>query len=360
MPKFRPDLGQIRSYVPGKAIDKVARELGIADIVKVASNEHPEPPFVEVTAAITAAAEQTHRYPQDPGHELGRALADHHGVSPRHVLVGAGSSQLLECIALAMGGPGTSAVYADPSFSLYPIITAVAGSRANEVAIDAVLRLDLKAMAAAVAEDTTVVYVCNPNNPTGTHVSAEAVTAFIAGISPDVLIVVDEAYADYATAPDFATALPHAVERDNVIVLRTFSKIYGLAGLRIGYGIGHGATLAALRKIQAPFSVTAVAQAAALIALDLEDRRVQRVQQNAAQRDRLEAELAARSLEFAHSQTNFVWFHPGLDATAIADAILRDGVIVRPMGPWIRVTVGTAAENGRFLDALDAASAAVQ
>ncbi len=359
MPKFRPDLDRIESYVPGLPTSEVARQLGFDDIVKLASNECPEPPFPEVVAAIAAAAAKANRYPEHSSHDLVSALAHKHDISPQQVIVGAGSSQLLECIALAAGGPGTSAVFANPSFALYAIRTAVAGARSIEVATDDLLRHDLGAMATAIAADTTVIYVCNPNNPTGTHVTPDALDAFMRRVSPEVLIVVDEAYAEYATSPDFATALPYALERDNVVVLRTFSKIYGLAGLRVGYGIGHPPTLEALRKMQAPFSVSSVAQAAALEALNHEDRRRERARRNADQRDRLEAAIAERGLEFAPSQTNFVLIHPGLDASAVADAMLQEGVIVRRLGPWIRVTVGTPEENRRFIDALDAALDAV-
>jgi histidinol-phosphate aminotransferase len=353
VPKFRPDLQQIDLYVPGMAIEQVTTDLGLADVVKIASNEHPEPPFPAVLEAIAAAAANANRYPEDSSQHLRDALADRHGISPREILVAAGSSQLLSCIALAMGSPGTAAVFADPSFGLYPIATAVAGARAVAVPTDDHLRLDLNAMAAAVTEETTVVYVCNPNNPTGTHVTAAAVDDFVLGISPNVLIVFDEAYGNYATALDFATAIPHALERDNVVVLRTFSKIYGLAGLRVGYGVGQSSTLDALSRIQAPFSVSSVAQAAALAALNDEDEYLRRVRHNALERQRLETELSARGLDFAPSQANFVLFDPGTDPGTFAQALLRDGVIVRSLGRWVRVTVGTPDESRRFLSAVD-------
>lgn len=355
VPTFRPDLDSIQAFKPGKPIDQVARELGISDIVKIASNEYPEPPFPEVQAAIAAAAAGVNRYPEDSSHHLVRALAHRHMISPDDVWMGAGSTQLLGCIALAMGGPGTSAVFARPSFVMYGIATAVAGAEAIEVPTDGLLRHDLEAMADAVRDDTTVVYVCNPNNPTGTHVPATALEAFISRVPERVLIVVDEAYAEYATAVDYATALPHALERDNLIVTRTFSKVYGLAGLRVGYAVGQAATLQKLRKVQPPFSVNSVAQMAAVAALAQDDQLEERIQANAAGREEIETALAHRHLEFAPSQANFVLFAPESSPMDLADVMLQDGVIVRPMGPWIRVSVGTPDENRRFIDALDRA-----
>ncbi len=225
--------------------------------------------------------------------------------------------------------------------------------------VDDFLRHDLDAMARAVRDDTTVVYVCNPNNPTGTHVPARALDAFIAGLPERLLIVIDEAYAEYASASDYGTAIPHALERDNVVVTRTFSKVYGLAGLRIGYAIGQPATLRKLATVQAPFSANSVAQAAAVAALEHGDRLEARVKANAEGRDEIEAALARRGIEFAPSQTNFVLFVPEADPHDVAEAMLQEGVIVRPMGPWIRVSVGTPAENERFVSALESARRAL-
>lgn len=354
MPKFREDLQSIQIYRPGKPIEEVSRELGITEIVKLASNESPLPPFPEVTEAISAAASSLNRYPENSAHLLVNALADRFGLTPDHFWVGAGSTELLAGIALATGGPGTSAVYADPSFVMYPIGTAMAGATGIPVPLDDAMRLDLDAMAAAVRPDTTVVYVCNPNNPTGTHRPHADVTAFIRAVSDEVLVVVDEAYFDYVTAPDYASALDLALERDNVVALRTFSKVYGLAGLRVGYAIGNPATLAMARRTQRPFSVNSLAQVAAVSALAHSDRLDERVKANAIGRDDLESALSERGLDYAPSQANFVMFRPAGDAAALADRILRQGVIVRRLGDLIRVTVGTEAENARFVAALDA------
>jgi len=357
VPTFRPDLDSIPTYVPGRPIDEVARELGLTDIAKLASNECPTKPFPEVIDAITAAASEVNRYPEDSAHDLVDALAAHHGLGVDHFWLGLGSTQVINCIALAVGGPGTSAVYAHPSFVMYPISTRIAGAEAIAVPLDAEMRHDLDAMASAIREDTTLVYVCNPNNPTGTYLPGADVAAFIEAVPDRITVVVDEAYHDYVTEPDYDSALPLVHDRDNIIVTRTFSKVYGLAGLRIGYGMGRPDTVAALRKTQVPFSTNSVGQAAAQEALRYDDRVVERAKENAIGRETIESGLAERGIEFWPSQTNFVLMRPAADAAALDAALLRQGVIVRRAGPFIRVSVGTEAENVRFLAALDEATA---
>ena len=353
MPTFRADLEAIPTYSPGKPIDEVSRDLGIFDICKLASNECPTEPFPEVVAAIAAAASDVNRYPEDSGFYLVNALAERHGVGPEQIWLGAGSTQLLGSIALAAGGPGTSAVYASPSFVMYPIATLVAGARPIEVPLDGEWRHDLDAMFEAIDDDTTVVYVCNPNNPTGTYRSGTDIAAFIDSAPDDVLVVVDEAYHDYVTAPDYESALSIAAERDNVIVTRTFSKIYGLAGLRIGYAVGRPETIASLRKTQPPFSANSIAQVAALESLAHDDQVAVTAEANTAGRTQLESGLAERGIEYAPSQANFIAMKVADDSQELSDRLLKEGVIVRPMGTITRVTVGTEEENRRFLKALD-------
>jgi histidinol-phosphate aminotransferase len=352
-PRFRPDLEQIAVYRPGKPIDEVARELGLRDIVKLASNENPEPPFPEVQQAIAAATSSLNRYPETSGYRLVHALAAHHRLPVDRFRIGAGSSQLLGCIALSSGGPGASALYAHPSFVLYRIATAIAGAATIEVPLDSTQRHDLDAMFGNLRDDTNVMYVCNPNNPTGTFVTGDDLFAFIDAVPEDRLIVVDEAYAEYVTSPEYVSALPLAAERRNVIVARTFSKVYGLAGLRVGYLVGHPDTLAAACRPQPPFSVTTLAQVAAEVALDHADGLAARVKSNAEGRNLIEQALAARRLPYAPSQTNFVMFTPAGDAGVISEALLHRGVIVRRLGEHLRVSVGTPEEIERFIAALD-------
>ena len=356
MPTFRSDLEAILPYRPGRPIGEVMREYGIDEVVKLASNENPLPPFPEVQAAVAAAAAGLNRYPDNDTFELTAAIAGHLDVDPARVWTGGGTNTLMLATALAVGGPGTSAVYAWPSFGLYRSGSQIAHTEGIEGPLDAGHRHDLDRMRAAVRADTTIVYVCNPNNPTGTHVAAKSLFAFVDSIPDRVLVVVDEAYCEYAQAVDYHTALPLTRERENVLVARTFSKVYGLAGLRCGYMVGAPATLAELRRVQLPFTVGSLAQVAAVEALRHQDRVAERAERNAAGLKLFFEELAERGIPFADSQANFVYLRPGDDGEATAAALLPHGVIVRPMGDpgWIRVTVGTDAENRAFFRALDA------
>ena len=353
MPTYRPDLEAIPRYSPGRPIEEVARELGIDSIDKLASNECPTEPFPEVIDAIAAAGATVNRYPDSGQYELTNAIARHHGVEPSSVWVGAGSSEVLRCAALSMGGPGTNAVFSHPSFVMYRIATLVAHGEPIAVPLDDNFNHDLDAMLAAITDETTMVYVCNPNNPTGGIRSGSDIRAFIDAVDESVVVIIDEAYAEYVTDEAFESMLSLAPVTPNVLVARTFSKVYGLAGLRVGYGVGHPDLIDKLRTTQPPFAVTAPAQAAALAALPLEDRVAQRAVENAAGREYLFAALSDRGIRVAESQANFVYFEPEDDAAGLFDAMLRKGVIVRVLGEGVRVTVGTPAENRRFVDAFD-------
>jgi len=240
-------------------------------------------------------------------------------------------------------------VYAWPSFVIYRLASILAMSERVEVSL-VDHRHDLVAMAAAIRDDTAVVYVCNPNNPTGTHLGSDEIGRFLETVPERVLIVIDEAYHEFVTAPDHGTAVPLAVERPNVLVTRTFSKIHGLAALRVGYGVGSPETIAELRKAQAPFTVTNLGQAAAEESLRHPDEITARRMTNAAERSRIESDLADLGVTFVPSQANFVY----LDATSLSDAAaayLRHGVIIRVFRGWVRATIGTPAENDRLLEA---------
>ncbi|MCP3974790.1 MAG: histidinol-phosphate transaminase [bacterium] len=353
MPAFRKDLHSIGTYLPGKPIEEVMRKYGVTDIVKIASNECPQEPFAPVQDVIAHAASQAHRYPDSAAHDLTRAIAAHLEVEPSNVWVGPGSSSILASIALAMGGEGTTAVYSDQSFILYTIITAMAHSTAVTVHLDEEMRLNAPDLAAAVRPDTTVLYVCNPNNPTGTYIGPEAVTGIIESVPSDVLVVVDEAYEEYVTDPRHTSAMPHALARDNVIVTRTFSKIYGLAGLRVGYAVGSAETISELRRLQLPFATTHLSLVAAEEALRHQDAVAARAKANAAGRDHLTAVVRGLGIKCLESHTNFILIRPPGDAGALAEELLHRGVIVRRFGELIRVTVGTEHENTRFLGTLE-------
>jgi histidinol-phosphate aminotransferase len=348
-----PAVERIAPYVGGRPIEEVAREYGISDVVKLASNESPTEPFPEVVEAVAAAASGINRYPDQHVFHLSAELAEVLGVTREHLWFGGGSSELLGAIALSAGGPGTTAVFAWPSFAMYPIGTQRSGADPVMVPLDDAHRHDLAGLGDAIDERTTIVYVCNPNNPTGTALAGDDVEAFCRSAPSDVLVVVDEAYHEYVTDPAHRSMLPLAVRRPNVLVLRTFSKIYGLAGLRIGYAVGDPDTLGALRRSQRPFTVTQPAQVAARTAIRFPERVEQRRAENAAGRRILELGLADRGLRVAASQTNFVYTEIGPSVESVNQGLLERGIIVRRFGEAIRVTVGTEVENRRFLLALD-------
>ncbi|MCH7585722.1 MAG: histidinol-phosphate transaminase [Acidobacteria bacterium] len=353
-PRFRSDLERIQPYRPGRSIADVAAEFGVQEVAKLASNENPEPPFPEVQQAIAASLGGLNRYPDNAKPDLTAALADHLGVEPERIWCGGASNELTLITALSMGGPATSAVYAWPSFELYRIGSLAIFSDTIEVPLDDLHRHDLDAMQAAIRDDTTVVYICNPNNPTSTVVAGDALERFIDAVSDDILIVVDEAYHEYATAEEYRSMLPLAVERSNVLVTRTFSKVYSLAGLRVGYAVTAPQNIAQLRRIQLPFSVSNLAEVAAVEALKHQDRVAERHHANRAGIAYLTSGLRHRRSEVADSQTNFV-YASFEDAAAVNEGLLQRGVIVRPVTPdgWLRINTGTHAEMERFFLALD-------
>lgn len=354
MPRIRPEIEAITRYSPGLPIDEVARRYGITDIVKMASNENPEQPFPEVIEAMAATISGVNRYPDSGCYELTHAVSASTGLPGESVWFGAGSSELLTAVSRAVGGPGTSFVYAWPSFAMYPINAKLGAAEAITVDLDEAHRHDLDAMSAAVRDDTTLVFVCNPNNPTGTYRSGADVLAFIETMPESTLVVVDEAYAEYVAADDFETAIPEALARTNVLVARTFSKIYGLAGLRVGYMVGQPETLDSLKKAQIPFSVNNLAQAAAITALQYPDQVTARAKSNREGVEYIEAAMRERGIEFAPTQANFMWIRLGPDTARINQALMESGVIVRSLSDeWTRVSIGTAAENERFVESLD-------
>lgn len=339
----------------GRPIEEVAREIGFDPelVIKLASNESPLPPFPEVVAAIAAHAGSLNRYPDNGWHEVARAVGSWQGVGEENLMFAGGSSELLRVFALACGGPGTQAVYPWPSFIIYRLASILVGSEPIEVPLTADRYLDPDGLLNALTPKTTLLYLCNPNNPTGSYLPAHEMKRVIDGAPESVLVVVDEAYFEFATASDYASAIPEALARPNVVVTRTFSKVFGLAALRVGYAIGQPDTLLELRRAQAPFTVSTLGMVAAAEAVQHPNRIAERVEANRSERERLEAELSARRIEFVPSQTNFVYLRPAPGRNLEPD-FLRRGVIVRPFGEdWLRVTVGTPDENGRFLSELD-------
>lgn len=357
MPIFRPEIAAVTAYEVGRPIDEVVREHGIdpADVVKLTANESPEGPFPGVAEAVAAAVSSSNRYPDNQAWELTGTLASELGVDRSNLLFGNGSTALITDFASAVGGPGTTIVYAWPSFIMYRFAAVWAGSTAKEVPLDAGFALDLDALRSSIDDSTRLVYLCNPNNPTGTLKPAGVVEEFLGSVPESVLVVVDEAYHEFVGDPAYQTVSRYAVERPNVVALRTFSKIYSLAGLRIGYAIGHPETLSGLRKAQQPLTVNRIAQTAALASLGQPEELARRAADNVSAQHYLVGAIEERGLEQVESHTNFVYFRsPSGDSKSFAGELTIRGVLVRPMSAeWLRVTVGSPEENRRFVEVLD-------
>ena len=354
MIRIRPEVASIHPYVAGRTTAAVAADIGLEerDIVKLASNESPDGPFPSVEGVVAKAVMSANRYPDNAMRELTPLTAEHLGVAADNLWFGAGTSAILREVALAVGGPGTSAVFPQPSFVIYDLATQLAGATGRPVALESDYRVDLNGLLDAIDETTSVVYLCSPNNPTGTLTGAEDTRRFLDAVPDDVLVVVDEAYGEYVTDSQWATMVPEAVRRPNVIVTKTFSKVFALAAFRIGYAVGMPATLAGLRKVQAPFTVTTVAQVAAAESLRHPGELARRQAANAAGRRGLEAGLADRRVRYVPSQANFV-FLPMDDPSAMFQGLQGLGVITRSTPGGLRVSVGSDAELRRFFEAFD-------
>ncbi|WP_306203904.1 histidinol-phosphate transaminase [Actinoplanes sp. RD1] len=346
----RADLDALPAYVPGRNVADLARELGIAEAVKLASNEVPFGPLPGVAEAIAEAVTQSHRYPDMGVLALRAKLAERLGVDPGRIVTGGGSVALAEHLAKATCLPGDEILYSWRSFEAYPIIATGVGATSIRVPNTPGHGHDLRAMADAVTDRTRLAIVCNPNNPTGTSVRRDDLDRFLDAVPNDTLVVLDEAYREFVTDDEVPDGLATYGDRPNVVILRTLSKAWGLAGLRVGYLVAQPAVAAAIRKVLTPFSTSMVAQAAALAALDAEPEVVRRCAIVIAERDRVTAELRKLGADVPTSQANFVWLPLGDHAAAFAAACEKSGVIVRPFqGDGVRVTIGTPEENDAFL-----------
>src|SRR3954452_24417543 len=329
------------------------------ELVKLASNETPWGPHAAVLEAVETQLRTLNRYPDPTAAKLRGRLADRYELPVGRVAVGNGSCEILLAAAEAMLEPGAEIVYAWPSFSMYPHLAAMTGARAIEVPLDAAGRHDLDAMAREVTAATRMVIVCNPNNPTATALPPAVIEEFAAGLPGHVAVIVDEAYVEFSTLQDPEESLELVRRRPNVVVLRTFSKVYGLCGLRCGYALGAERFRLAADRVRQPFSVNAVAQAAAAEAIRHVDEVERRVERTAIERMRVETELEARGLETTDSQANFSWIALGdHDEADVVSGLAERGVIVRAGAALggeghLRVTYGTCEENDRFLAALD-------
>jgi histidinol-phosphate aminotransferase len=359
MLRFVKQLENITPYVAGTPIEVVARRYGLDRVIKLASNEAPLPPFPEVKEVISAKFDDLNRYPDSECRDLRDALAARYDVTPEELLVGNGSCELLIWLSLIMLEPGAEAVFSDPTFLVYEEVTLGRGATPVKVPLKDFAN-DLTAMAAAVTSRTRMVFLTNPHNPTGAYLPYADISAFAAALPEDCLLVLDEAYNEYVEEPDSQDGLELRRRFPNIVVTRTFSKIYGLCGLRAGYGICSPDVKAAVDKVRQPFNVNMLAQAAALKALSLEERLAERRLQNQEGRRQIYAGLAALGLDHVKTQSNFMLVDVrGLSVPAddVPEELMKRGVIVRPGRPlacpgYIRVSVGTTEENDIFLGKL--------
>jgi histidinol-phosphate aminotransferase len=355
-PLVAPHVDSVQQYVPGKPPEELERELGISNAIKLASNENPLGPSPAVVRALHVAAEHTNRYADDRSHELRMELAPRLGVSPDEIAFGHGSNDLIDLSVRAFATPAEHAVIGAPSFSCYGISLRAAGIPTTVVPLRGHMFWDLDAIAAATQPNTKLVYIDNPNNPTSTHVPAIALEKFLRELDPSVVVVIDEAYLQYADAADYASALTLRDTRERLIVLRTFSKAYALASLRLGYAVSQPKIIGYLDRVRVPFNANGLAQAAAIAALRDEDHLQRGVALNASERARLASALGKLGLDVAPSQTNFLCVRIDRPAQPVFEALLREGVIVRPFGPpldrHLRISVGLPDENDRLLAVL--------
>jgi histidinol-phosphate aminotransferase len=355
---FRRSLADLVPYEPGKPVEEVERELGLKRVVKLASNEGPFGPFAAARDALERAVLELNRYPDGGAYRLRCALAERHDVRFEEIALGAGADGVVDCLSQAILDPGDAVVCGWPSFPSYVIDALKVGAEARRVPLRDD-RYDLPALLDAVDERTKLVYVCHPNNPTGTMNTRAELDAYFDAVPEHVLTVVDQAYFEYIEEPEYPDAIEEYFKAGRrVVVLRTFSKIYGLAGLRVGYGVGPPSVVTAVGKVRRAFDLSLPAQAAALASLDDPDELEQRVRLNAEGRVEVEATLRAHGLTPAGpAVANFLYADVGGDAREVFEDLLRLGVIVRPLAGFgapsaIRVTVGTPDENAFFADAL--------
>lgn len=354
--KARPEIFNLKPYVPGKPIEEVKRELGIDDIIKLASNENPLGPSPKALEALKNTLNNIHIYPDSNNFNLKRKIVALTGHDERGILVGNGSDEILKLLAEAFLSPGDEIIFADPSFSEYEFTATIMGAKSVKVPVTD-FKHDLEAMLKAVTDKTKIIYICNPNNPTGTIVTADELEKFMNAVPEDVLVVFDEAYIEYVDNPNYASGIKYVNAGRNAIVLRTFSKIFGLAGLRVGYGLTTVEIAGAIERVTEPFNVNLLAQTAATAALDDTEHLENSRKINKAGKEYLYQEFTAMGLKYVETEANFIFVDVGQDCKEVFNKLLRMGVIIRTgdifgYPTFIRVTIGNPEENQRFISAL--------
>jgi histidinol-phosphate aminotransferase len=358
-----PGVRGLTPYEPGKPIEDLERELGIRDSVKLASNENPLGPSPRAIEAMGRQLNKVSVYPDGNGFALKQALAAKHDLPVECVTIGNGSNEILELIARAFLNTGTQAVFSRHAFAVYPIVVQAVGAAARVAPAHPADHSmpyghDLAALAERISADTRVVFVANPNNPTGTWIEGDALVDFISGLPPTTLAVIDEAYFDYVQTPNYPNTALWLKRFPNLIVTRTFSKIYGLAGVRVGYGLSHPQVAELLNRVRQPFNVNGLAQCAALAALQDTEHVARSVEMNTQGLRELSRAFEARGLSFIPSVANFICVKVGQGAQQVYQALLREGVIVRPIASYelpeyLRITIGRGDDNRRVMRGLD-------
>lgn len=353
---IREDILKIQAYQPGKPIDEVKRESGLKDVIKLASNENALGPSPKAVKAISKSLTHLHRYPEGSCFYLKKALARHLNIKESNLLFGNGSDELIDIILKTIKEPDTEIITADTTFIEYEICGTVNGFRIARVPLDN-FKFDLNAILLAVTEKTKVIFIANPNNPTGTYVNQNEVFSFLENLPKSVLVVFDEAYFEYVDEKDFPRLIPLIQKNTNMIILRTFSKIYGLAGLRIGYMIANDAFIEAAQRVKQPFNVNSLAQIAAFHALG--DRVFIQKAKNLVKKEKqfLYKELTDLGLSFQPSSANFIFVKMNYDAVMVFKKLLKKGIIIRHMEQYkldryCRITIGTRNENKKLIQAL--------
>lgn len=348
----------ISPYIPGKPIEELEREIGIKNSIKLASNENPIGPSPVALKAIknslrsSKSLSSLNRYPDGSGYYLKNALAKKNSVKPDEIILGNGSNELIDIAVRTFLVPGDEAVMAHPSFVVYSMAVQSAGGKAIQVPLKD-YKHDLDAMLAAVTPSTRMLFIANPNNPTGTMNTKAEFDRLMNNIRDGILVVVDEAYYEYVTDPGYADSLKHFRDGKDILILRTFSKIYGLAGLRIGYGIARQDIITEMNKIRAPFNTSSIAQKAAIEALKDKAHIRQSKEMNNKGKKYLYKELSSLGIKYIPTEANFLYILMDEDSMAVYKALLKHGVIIRPVGPReLRVTIGLPEENKRFINAI--------
>ena len=347
----------LKPYEPGKPIEEVQRELGLTDVVKLASNENPLGPSPMAVAALRAAIDGLNRYPDGGSYALINKIAAHHGLSAAHIFMGCGSVEILNLLAYLFIRPGLNAVTSEHAFAIYELVVAASGGITKTVPMKD-YTFDLDAIGGAVDEHTRVIFLANPNNPTGTIYRRDAWERLLARLPEHLVVVADEAYFEFVRDPGYPNALNYLADHPKLIVLRTFSKIFGLAGLRVGYGVAHPKMVNLLNNVRQPFNINLLAQAAVLAAMDDHEYVRRTLEVNAQGIEYLEREFNRLKVRFVPTQGNFFLVEVG-DGVEIYNALLKRGVIVRPMHGYqfprhVRISVGLPEENRRLIEALTA------